>query len=112
MNFLIDENLPDYLRTWSSENFIHVTKIAKSISDKEIWEYALHNNFIIITKDSDFHERILYRDPPPKVILFKTGNISTAYLEEFLSRYWKEIEEQINSVKLVVVFKDKIEGLK
>ena len=55
---------------------------------------------------------ILYREPPPKVILFKIGNTSTPYLEEFLSRYWKEIEDQINSVKLVVVFKDKIEGLK
>lgn len=67
---------------------------------------------IILTKDSDFHERILYRDPPPKVILFKLGNTSTPYLEEFLSRYWLEIEKQINFAKLVVVFKDKIEGLK
>ncbi len=112
MKFLIDENLPDYLNAWSSKDFLHVTKISKSIPDKEIWKYPLENNLTIITKDSDFHERILYRDPPPKVILFKIGNTSTPYLEEFLMRYWKEIENQINSVKLIVVFKDKIEGLK
>lgn len=112
MKFLIDENLPDYLKAWSSTEFLHVTKIAKSIPDKEIWKYALENNLIIVTKDSDFHERILYRDPPPKVILFKIGNTSTPYLEEFLSLHWKEIEIQINVAKLVVVFRNKIEGLK
>lgn len=111
MKFLIDENLPDHLTAWSSAEFLHVTKITKSIPDKEIWKYAFENNLIIVTKDSDFHERILYRDPPPKVILFKIGNTSTHFLEEFLFRYWKEIEDQINSVKLVVVFRDKIEGL-
>ena len=112
MRFLIDENLPDCLEAWSSEDFLHVTKIANSISDKEIWKYALENNLIIVTKDADFHERILYRDPPPKVILFKTGNTSTQFLEEFLSRHWKDIEDQISITKLVLVFKEKIEGLK
>ncbi|HEY9340044.1 MAG TPA: DUF5615 family PIN-like protein [Hanamia sp.] len=112
MKYLIDENLPDCLNAWSSNDFLHVTKITKSISDKKIWEYALENNLIILTKDTDFHERILYKDPPPKVILFKLGNTSTPYLEEFLSRYWGEIEEQIDSVKLIIVFKNKIEGLK
>lgn len=82
MNFLIDENPPDYLKAWSSKDFLHVTKIAKSISDQEIWKYTVEDNLIITTKDSDFHARILYRDPPPKVILFKIGNTSTAYLEE------------------------------
>jgi predicted nuclease of predicted toxin-antitoxin system len=112
MKYLIDENLPDYLKVWPSEDFLHVTKIEKSIQDKEIWKYALENKLIILTKDSDFHERILYKEPPPKVVLFKLGNTSTKYLEEFLSRFWTEIEDQINSVKLVVVFRNKIEGLK
>jgi predicted nuclease of predicted toxin-antitoxin system len=84
MKYLIDENLPDCLKVWSTKDFLHVTKITKSIADNEIWKYALENNLIIITKDSDFHERILYRNPPPKVILFKLGNTSIPFLEEFL----------------------------
>jgi len=108
MRYLIDENLPDYLKVWASEKYLHVTKISKSVSDNEIWKYALENNLIILTKDSDFHERILYRSPPPKVILFKLGNTSTSFLEEFLFRYCKEIEDMIDTLKLVNVYKNKI----
>ena len=54
-----------------------------------IWKFALENNLIILTKDTDFHERILYKDPPPKVILFRLGNTSIPYLEEFLGLHWK-----------------------
>ena len=112
MKFLIDENLPDCLKIWSSDDFIHVNKISKSVPDAEIWKFALENNLIILTKDTDFHERILYRNPPPKVILFRLENTSTKYLEDFLALHWKDIEEQIKSVKLLVVFKNKIEGLR
>ena len=112
MRYLIDENLPDCLKVWASQEFLHVTKISKSISDNEIWKYALINDLVILTKDSDFHERILFRKPPPKVILFKLGNTSIVFLEEFLLHYWIEIEDLINSLKLVIVYRDKIEGLK
>jgi len=85
MKFLIDENLPDCLKAWSSDDFLHVTKIAKSIPDKEIWKCPLQNDLIIVTKDSDFHERILYRDPPRKVILYDIGNTSTPIRRIFIS---------------------------
>jgi predicted nuclease of predicted toxin-antitoxin system len=71
MKYLIDENLPDTLKAWSSNEFFHVTKIFTSIPDTEIWKYALESSLIILTKDTDFHERILYRTPPPKVVLFR-----------------------------------------
>jgi predicted nuclease of predicted toxin-antitoxin system len=112
MEYLIDENLPDGLQIWASKDFLHVTKIARSISDKNIWNYAVKNNLIILTKDSDFHERILYKEPPPKVVLFRLGNTSIAYLENFLETNWTKILEQINFAKLVIFFRYKIEGIK
>ena len=112
MKFLVDENLPHHLKIWHSDDFLHVTKISKSIPDKDIWKFALDNNLIILTKDSDFHERILYRNPPPKIILFRLGNTSTSFLESFLFQHWRNIQEQIQFVKLLIIFRDKIEGLK
>ncbi len=52
MKYLVDEKFPDYLKTWSSENFLHVTKIRKSISDKEMWEFAIDKDLIVLTMDS------------------------------------------------------------
>ena len=112
MKFLIDENLPDCLKLWSSKDFLHVTRISESLPDGKIWSYALENKLVILTKDTDFHERILYREPPPKVILFRLGNTSIPYLNDFLHHHWNEIKEQIDFVKLIVVYKNKIEGVK
>ncbi len=112
MKFLIDENLPDKLNAWSSKDFLHVTNISKSLKDSSIWHIAEQNHSIIITKDTDFHERILYRNPPPKVILFKLGNTSVSFMQKFLKMHWAQIEKEINSAKLVIVYPDKIEGLK
>jgi len=46
-------------------------------ADKEIWEYARNNDFVIVTKDSDFHEFSILYGPPPKVMWLKIGNSTT-----------------------------------
>ncbi len=83
MKFLIDENLPDNVNIWSSKDFLHVTKIGNFLKDSSIWDIAEKNNSIILTKDTDFHERMLYRIQPPKVILLKLGNTSVSFLQKF-----------------------------
>ena len=54
MNFLVDVNLPKYFRFFNSDNFIHDVDINPCMTDTEIWNYALNNNLVILTKDSDF----------------------------------------------------------
>ena len=88
MKFLIDENLPDNVNIWSSKDFLHVTKIGNSLKDSSIWDIAEKNNSIILTKDTDFHERMLYRTPPPKVTLFKLGNTLASFSQKFLKQRW------------------------
>jgi predicted nuclease of predicted toxin-antitoxin system len=112
MKFLGDENLRDNLNIWLSEDFLHVTKIENSIKEASIWSIAKKNYSIILIKDTDFHETILYRTPPPKVILFKQGNTSVSFLQRFLKRLCEEIENEIEFAKLVIVYLDKIKGLK
>ena len=51
-------------------------------SDKEIWDYACKNDFVIVTQDSDFNERSLVFGYPPKIIWLRTGNVSTKSLFE------------------------------
>ncbi|MGF1587300.1 MAG: DUF5615 family PIN-like protein [Bacteroidales bacterium] len=75
IRFLIDENLPYYFSIWNSKEFSHVNDLVRIKTDSDIWDYAKKNKLIIVTKDSDFSNKILYKSPPPKVIHIRFGNM-------------------------------------
>ena len=82
MKLLLDENLsrrlvPLLLTVYPQTSQIALLKLEMA-SDREIWEYAKSNDFIIVTRDSDFHELGILYGAPPKVIWLKTGNQSKA----------------------------------
>jgi len=74
ITYLIDENMP-FLPFWNKEKFVHVTNIPSIHFDTDIWEHALTNRLIIITKDSDFYNRYLSSQKNPKVVWIRTGNL-------------------------------------
>ncbi|MEK7432604.1 MAG: DUF5615 family PIN-like protein [Cyanobacteriota bacterium] len=109
--FLIDVNLPYYFSLWNNEDFIHQKNIDDSWADEKIWEYSKINNLTIITKDSDFSNKILFKKPPPKVIHIRFGNMRMNDFFITLGNLWPEILELNKEFKLVNVFKDRIEGI-
>ncbi|MFN3406063.1 MAG: DUF5615 family PIN-like protein [Cytophagaceae bacterium] len=111
-DFLIDVNLPYYFSLWNSPEYIHQTNINDCWTDNQIWDYAKDNQLTIITKDADFQNRILLSEPPPKVIYIRIGNCRLRELHQLLSKYWQEILEISKECKLVIVYKDRIEGIK
>ena len=82
------------------------------MNDEEVWEYAKTNNLTIISKDSDFSNRIIVSNPPPKVIHIKIGNVSLKELFRIRSLLWGDVIKLNEDYKLVNVFKDRIEGIK
>jgi predicted nuclease of predicted toxin-antitoxin system len=70
LSFLVDVNLPKYFSFFNNTNFIFVSDINLQMTDTEIWNYALENNFVILTKDVDFYNRFLVSEITPKVIFF------------------------------------------
>ena len=44
------------------------------LPDEDVWEYACHHGFAIISKDSDFQQRSLLYGPPPKIVWLRFGN--------------------------------------
>ena len=111
IRFLIDENLPYYFSLWDKPNFKHAFDLEGIQSDNEIWEYAKSNNLIIVTKDSDFSNKIMFKSPPPKVIHIRFGNIRIQKLHELLNSMWSDIEKEIVDHKLINVFIDRIESI-
>ena len=110
LKFIVDENLPYHFSLWHSNEFIHVFDLPEIKSDEEIWQYARNENLIIITKDADFSNKIMYSPPPPKVIHFKIGNLSIKELYNFLNKNWAFILEETQKHKLINVYIDRIES--
>jgi predicted nuclease of predicted toxin-antitoxin system len=109
--YLIDANLPYYLSLWNTDDYIHLNDLDDSWTDEQVWDYAVENGLTIVTKDSDFSNRILLRDPPPKVIHIRFGNMKIKEFRERLISVWKDACEISETHKLVNVFIDRIEAI-
>jgi predicted nuclease of predicted toxin-antitoxin system len=98
MKLLLDANI-----SWKLVNTLapvfgectHVDLLDFSVpaKDEAIWNYALKNGCIIITKDTDFLDLLELKGFPPKVVLIKTGNNSTRILAELLLDAKQQIED-------------------
>jgi len=65
--------------------------------DALIWEFAKFNNFVIVSKDADFHQCSLLYGHPPKFIYLRIGNSPTAKIIEILRGYFLIIVEFFDS---------------
>jgi len=102
MKILLDANI-----SWKLVNKLkpifgecaHVDLIGLDVpaDDIEIWNYALENNFIIVTKDNDFLNLLEIKGYPPKIVLLRTGNNSSHGLMELLVNKKLMIEDLINN---------------
>ena len=106
---LIDENLPKSLLISTPYPVIHAIELGSGISDSALWAYAEENQFVILTKDTDFFNRILFSQAPPWVVWVRYGNVKRKVLENRISSIWPEIERLLEGYKLVEIFKDNIQ---
>ena len=108
-SFLVDVNLPKNFSFFNYENFLFVTDINSKMSDSEIWDYAITNDLIIVTKDVDFYSKLLIAEVSPKIIYFKLGNYSLKQLHAYFNLNWVIIEKQICTSKFIIAKEDHIE---
>lgn len=109
--YLIDVNLPYYFSPWNNSDYQHQLDIQNNSEDYEIWQYAKERSMTIVTKDSDFSDRILFSNPPPRVIHLRVGNVSMRDFHRIVGSIWDEVKVLSTEYKLVTVFKDKIEAV-
>jgi predicted nuclease of predicted toxin-antitoxin system len=88
VKLLFDENLsprlPEVLADiYPSSAHVHGCGLGSS-DDTALWQYAKHNGFAIVSKDSDLQERSILQGHPPKLIWVRAGNCSSAEIETLL----------------------------
>lgn len=81
MKLLFDQNLSHKLVTRLADLYPdshHVrSRGLKEADDSTVWSYAAREEFILVTKDEDFHARSILHGHPPKVLWIRSGNCST-----------------------------------
>ena len=95
MKLLFDENLSDRLVPALLPAYPGCTHVKNlnllKTSDTIIWNHAKQNDYIIVSKDADFHQRSLLLGHPPKLIYLKVGNCPTSHIQRLLTSSVKEI---------------------
>jgi predicted nuclease of predicted toxin-antitoxin system len=88
MKLLLDENLSDRIIYKIIDLYPgseHVKTLALTNTDDGIiWEYAKANDFVVVSKDADFHQRSLLYGHPPKFVYLRIGNSPTSKIVEIL----------------------------
>ncbi|MDF5736167.1 MULTISPECIES: DUF5615 family PIN-like protein [unclassified Nostoc] len=88
MKLLLNENLSDRIISQIVDLYPDSVLVKTlgliNTDDVVIWEYAKVNDFVIASKDSDFHQRSLLYGHPPKFIYLRIGNSPTSKIVQIL----------------------------
>ncbi len=91
MKLLFDQNLAGGLVCRLSDLFPGSKQVKEvglaEATDLEVWLWAQHQGFTIVSKDSDFQQRSLLFGAPPKVVWLRVGNCSTGRIEALLREH-------------------------
>ena len=96
MKLLLDENLsqrivPLLQTAYPGSSQVTLLQL-ETATDRAIWEYAKSHNFVIVIRDSDFHEFGTLYGAPPNTIWLKTGNQSKFAVLQALLIHQEAIE--------------------
>ena len=96
MKLLFDQNLSPRLVNHLSDLYLESSPVhllcIDHVSDKEVWEYARREGFLIVTKDADFSDLCMLPGFPPKVIWIRRGNCKTTDVEMILRHHYDDIK--------------------
>ena len=107
MKLLLDENLSRRLVDRLADLFPGSAHVASQgllqASDQQIWTYAKHNGYTIVSADADFYELATTFGPPPKIVWLRRCDYPTAFAERLIRREAIRVAEFLNDVDQAVL---------
>lgn len=112
MKFLVDADLPKSLAVFLRNFGYEVSDVRDTLRpdspDKEIFNFAKEQNQIIITRNLDFANILLY--PPEEnfaIIVFRTHLLSYTEMFQLLKNFLKKTPETEILGSLIIIQKDR-----
>ena len=101
MKLLLDENLSRRMVPFLQAEFPGSSQVAlvglERAADRNIWDYAKAEDFVVVTCDADFEELSVLLGAPPHVVRLVGGNSSTAAILALLTAQAKSIRDSIEN---------------
>jgi predicted nuclease of predicted toxin-antitoxin system len=97
MKLLFDENLsdraiPHILDLYPDSSHVKAHGLTHG-DDGAIWDFAQQHGYILVSKDSDFHQRSLLFGGPPKFVYLRIGNGPTREIIQLLRASYDLLSE-------------------
>ena len=106
MKFLVDNQLPIALARWLSArgyDAAHVQGRGQGqTADREIWQGAIRENRIVVSKDEDFFILATRPNDAGQLLWLRVGNCRTQALITSLESAWPAIEQAFQSGQRIV----------
>ncbi len=104
MKLLFDHNLSPKLiyrlaKLFPNSNHVYQLGLDQ-VEDRQVWQYAKTNDFMIVTKDGDYNELLILLGFPPKIIWVRRGNCSTNEIENILRIHYLDIQSLTDTESL------------
>lgn len=106
MKFIVDHQLPPDLARWlvgKGHEADHVFLLGLGDADDgRIWDFAVLEAAVIITKDADFANRRYARGDGPTIVWLRIGNATTSALLEWLKLRWDKVMAALEQGRSVI----------
>ncbi len=108
MKLLLDENLSRRLVPMLEAHYPGTTQVAlerlQQAVDLEIWQFAKEQDYVILTRDSDYYDLSMIRGAPPKVIWLQIGNCSKDVIADLLIRKKTDIYDLLADKNIITLY--------
>lgn len=111
MKFIVDAHLPPRLKKWLIDQGYdaqHTLDLPEEndTEDLSIIKYAVEEDRIVITKDSDFYKYNLLFGKPRRLLMITTGNISNKGLLDLFDANFSRIKSLYDKGSEIVEIND------
>ena len=107
MKLLLDENLSRRLLPALQADFPGSSQVSllglEQADDRGIWEYARVHDYVIVTKDEDFHDLQTAWGYPPKIVLLALGNSTNQVVLRALTTSAVQLRESLADERIGLV---------
>jgi len=88
VKLLLDQNLsrklvPELTYDFPGSSHVYLLNLSRA-DDSEIWYYAKHHEYTLVTKNTDMVDLCVLRGMPPKVLWLRIGNCTTELVRQVI----------------------------